>query len=47
MLPLAAVLGGAQSKLLPNLLALAFCLALGEQVIDRWQFYERLAEREL
>ena len=47
MLPLAAVLGGAQAGLLPNLLALAFCLAVGEQAIGRWQFYERLTEREL
>jgi DMSO reductase anchor subunit len=31
----------------PNLIALAFIMALGAQLIGRWLFYKRLEEREL
>jgi len=49
MLPLAVILAGAAIRGIwePNLLTLAFGLALGEQLIGRWLFYERLNEREL
>jgi anaerobic dimethyl sulfoxide reductase subunit C len=49
MLTLAVILAGAAIRGIwdPNLLMLAFGLALGEQIIERWLFYERLNEREL
>ena len=51
MLPLAAILGNAEIvqkiRQVPDLLKLAFLLALGAQLIGRWQFYERVNEREL
>ncbi len=49
MLPLAVILAGAAIRGIwePNLLMLAFGLALGAQVIGRWQFYEKLNERVL
>ncbi len=31
----------------PNLIALAFVLALGAQIIGRWLFYKRMDERAL
>jgi len=47
MLPLAVMLAGVRGDWPPTLFALAFCLALGAQLIGRWQFYEQLDEREL
>ena len=47
MLPLGIVLAGASTGTIPSLIVLAFGLALGAQLIGRWQFYERLNEREL
>jgi anaerobic dimethyl sulfoxide reductase subunit B (iron-sulfur subunit) len=47
MLPLGIVLAGARTGMFPSLMALAFGLALGAQIISRWQFYGRLDERDL
>jgi DMSO reductase iron-sulfur subunit len=47
MLPLAVMLAGVRGDWSPTLFALAFCLALGAQLIGRWLFYEQLGEREL
>jgi hypothetical protein len=47
MLPLGIVLAGASTETIPSLMAMAFGLALGAQLTGRWQFYERLNEREL
>jgi DMSO reductase anchor subunit len=47
MLPLAVMLAGVRGDWTPTLFALAFCLALGAQLISRWLFYEQLDEREL
>jgi anaerobic dimethyl sulfoxide reductase subunit C (anchor subunit) len=47
MVLLVIILARAGLDLSPGLSALAFILALGSQIIGRWQFYERLNEREL
>jgi anaerobic dimethyl sulfoxide reductase subunit B (iron-sulfur subunit) len=47
MLPLAVMLAGVRGDWSPTLFALAFCLALGAQLISRWLFYEQLNERAL
>jgi len=47
LLPLIFVLAHFDYGLLPLQFSLAFGLALGAQLIGRWQFYERLNEREL
>jgi DMSO reductase anchor subunit len=41
------MLAGVQGVWSLTLFALAFCLALGAQLIGRWLFYEQLNEREL
>ncbi len=47
MLPLAVMLAGVRGDWCSTLFALAFYLALGEQLIGRYLFYERLNERTL
>jgi Ca2+/Na+ antiporter len=47
MLLLAVMLVSNRASGSPTLSALAFGLALGAQLVGRWQFYERLNEREL
>jgi anaerobic dimethyl sulfoxide reductase subunit C (anchor subunit) len=51
VLALAGVLRSAYTaeniRQVPDLLGLTFLLALGAQLIGRWQFYEKLNEREL